>query len=60
VVFVLRESEVVMRKGPEAADAVDRVYGTLRLAAPVDRLIEAMRGPAPARARGKRRPRRRR
>ncbi len=60
VVFVLRDSEVVMRKGPEGAGAVDRVYGTLRLAEPVDRLLESMRGPGPARARRKRRVGRRR
>ena len=58
VEFVVRDAEVVLRKGGEGADPVDRVYGILDLGRPVDRILEDLRGPAPApfRARPARRP----
>jgi len=49
----VREGEVVMRKGRPGADPVDLVYGKLRLGRPVDALLDEMRGPRPASARGK-------
>ncbi len=55
VEFLLRDGEAVLRKGGRDRDPVDRVYGRLKLRAPVDDLIEAMRGPRPTAA-----PRRRR
>jgi AbrB family looped-hinge helix DNA binding protein len=61
--FLVRDAEVVLRKGGSAADPVDRVYGILELGRPVDRILEELRGPAPPprrpRAR-RRRPARRR
>ena len=45
VEFPLREGEVVMRKGRQGADPVDRVYGKLRLNRPVGALLDEMRGP---------------
>ena len=54
VEFLVREGEVVMRKGAgRGADPIDRVYGTLRLERPVDVLLDAMRGPRPTRPRTK-------
>jgi len=53
--FVLRDGEVVLRKGGGPTHPVDRVYGRLRLGQPVDVLLDAMRGPRP-----KARPNRRR
>ena len=44
VEFVLRESEIVLRKGTKADDPVDRIYGVLRLLRSPDRLLEEMRG----------------
>jgi AbrB family looped-hinge helix DNA binding protein len=60
--FVVRDAEVVLRKGGEGADPVDRVYGILDLGRPVDRILEDLRGPAPAlpRPRARRRPPKRR
>jgi antitoxin PrlF len=52
--FVLRDGEVVLRKGGGPTHPVDRIYGRLRLAQPVDVLLDAMRGPRP-RARPNRR-----
>jgi AbrB family looped-hinge helix DNA binding protein len=43
VTFELREGEAVLRKGG-AENPVDHVYGMLRLDAPVDTLVAAMRG----------------
>jgi AbrB family looped-hinge helix DNA binding protein len=47
VEFVVREGEVVMRKGHQGAHPVDRAYGRLRLGRPVDALLDEMRGPRP-------------
>jgi antitoxin PrlF len=47
VEFLLREGEAVLRKGGGGSDPVDRVYGRLKLDAPVDALVDAMRGPRP-------------
>jgi AbrB family looped-hinge helix DNA binding protein len=58
VEFVVRDAEVVLRKGREGRDPVDRVYGILDLGCPVDSILEELRGPAPATSR--RRARRRR
>ena len=57
--FVVREGEAVIRKGGPGRHPVDAVYGTLRLARPVDALLDEMRG-TPPRTPGtkKRRPRR--
>lgn len=62
VEFVVRDAEVVLRKGGEGRDPIDRVYGILELRRPVDRLLEELRGPAPARGgrRARRRPSRKR
>ena len=49
VVFEVREEGVLMRKGSRGEHPVDRVYGTLDLARPVDALIDEMRGPRPER-----------
>jgi antitoxin PrlF len=46
VEFLVREGEVVMRKR-RTADPVDAVFGRLKLGAPVDVLIDEMRGPRP-------------
>jgi AbrB family looped-hinge helix DNA binding protein len=54
VEFVMREGEVVMRKGRQGADPVDRAYGKLRLDRPVDALLDEMRGPRPAAKRARR------
>jgi AbrB family looped-hinge helix DNA binding protein len=55
VEFLVRDGEAVLRKGGGATHPVDRVYGRLRLPKPVDRVVDAMRGPrsklAPARRR---------
>jgi AbrB family looped-hinge helix DNA binding protein len=48
VEFVVRDAEVVLRKGGGGASPVDRVYGILDLGRPVDRILEDLRGPAPA------------
>jgi len=62
VEFVVRDAEVVLRKGGEGADPVDRVYGILDLGRPVDRILEELRGPALglSRRRAQRRPAKRR
>jgi antitoxin PrlF len=54
VEFVVREGEVVMRKGRQGADPVDRAYGKLRLDRPVDALLDEMRGPRLAGKRARR------
>ena len=57
--FEVREGGAFIRKGSGGVHPVDRVFGRLRLTAPVDDLIDAMRGPrAPEKIRG-RRPRKR-
>lgn len=63
VEFLVRDGEAVLRKGGGGSDPIDRVYGRLKLDAPVDTLIHAMRGPSPKgqpRARVRRGRRRRR
>jgi len=45
--FVVRDGEAVLRKGGGATHPVDRVYGRLKLGKPVDKLLDAMRGPRP-------------
>jgi bifunctional DNA-binding transcriptional regulator/antitoxin component of YhaV-PrlF toxin-antitoxin module len=47
VEFLVRESEIVLRKGKAGAEPVDHVYGVLTLPRPVDRLLAEMRGPGP-------------
>jgi AbrB family looped-hinge helix DNA binding protein len=47
--FELRGEVAVLRKGPAKSHPVDAVYGTLRLPAPVDELLDEMRGPRPRR-----------
>lgn len=46
--FELREGGVLIRKGAAGPHPVDQVFGRLRLAKPVDVLVDEMRGPAPA------------
>lgn len=48
VEFDLREGGVLLRKGSSGAHPVDRVFGRLKLARPVDALLDEMRGPRPA------------
>jgi AbrB family looped-hinge helix DNA binding protein len=57
--FVVRDGEAVLRKGSKDRDPVDRVYGRLKLDAPVDRLIDDMRGSRPKSLAGRARRRRR-
>lgn len=47
VEFRLGDGEVVLRKGSGSGDPVDRIYGRVALPAPVDTLVDAMRGPRP-------------
>ena len=47
VQFELREGSVVLKKGSGGVHPVDLVYGIAPEIEPADRLIEAMRGPAP-------------
>lgn len=49
VEFLVREGEAVLRKGRRDGDEdpVDRIYGRLKLRAPVDHLVDVMRGPRP-------------
>lgn len=56
--FLVREGEAVLRKDRHTQEPVDRVYGTLTLPKGVDALIDEMRGPRPARTRGRRTARR--
>ena len=60
VEFVVRDAEVVLRKGGDGVDPVDRVYGILELGRPVDRIVEELRGPSPKPRRARRRPAKRR
>jgi AbrB family looped-hinge helix DNA binding protein len=45
--FLVRDGEAVLRKGRRDDDPVDRIYGRLTLPAPVDALLDTMRGPRP-------------
>lgn len=56
--FEVRDGALVLRKGTRGAHPVDAVFGTLKLARPVDELIDEMRGPRPTTGRGHRRARR--
>jgi AbrB family looped-hinge helix DNA binding protein len=60
VEFLVRDGEAILRKGRRDDDPVSRVYGRLTLTAPVDELIDAMRGPRPGTPRRSRPPKRRR
>jgi AbrB family looped-hinge helix DNA binding protein len=51
VEFVLRNSDVVLKKGHIGVHPVDRVFGVVSLSAPVDRILDEMRGPRPKRRR---------
>src|SRR5207245_1941000 len=46
--FEVRDGVLLLRKGDRGAHAMDAVFGTLRLARPVDALVDEMRGPRPA------------
>jgi AbrB family looped-hinge helix DNA binding protein len=54
VEFVVRDAEVVLRKGGAGSHPVDRIYGVLELGRPVDRILEELRGPARAPSRHRR------
>ena len=45
----LRDGAVLMRKGSGDDHPVDRVFGRLHLGKSVDKIIDEMRGPRPAR-----------
>lgn len=47
VVFELREGGAMLKKGTGQVHPVDLVYGIAPGIGPTDRLLEAMRGPAP-------------
>jgi antitoxin PrlF len=49
VQFELRDGAVLMRKGSDGDHPVDRVFGRLHLNKSVDRILDEMRGPRPAR-----------
>jgi AbrB family looped-hinge helix DNA binding protein len=51
VSFELMADGVLVRKGGGEVHPVDQVYGAIRLGAPVDRLVDDMRGPRPRRRR---------
>ncbi len=48
VEFVVRDAEIVLRKGSRGPHPVDQLYGRLSLDHPVDGLLDEMRGPRPA------------
>lgn len=48
----LREGGAFLRKGAGGVHPVDRVFGRLKLAGPVDALLDEMRGPRPRAAQG--------
>ncbi|MBI1847636.1 MAG: AbrB/MazE/SpoVT family DNA-binding domain-containing protein [Candidatus Rokubacteria bacterium] len=45
--FELRGGGVLVRKGAGGVHPVDQVFGRLKLAKPVDELLDEMRGPRP-------------
>jgi AbrB family looped-hinge helix DNA binding protein len=47
VVFERRPEGALLRKSTTSDHPVDRVYGTLRLQASVDTVLDEMRGPRP-------------
>jgi antitoxin PrlF len=60
VQFEVRDGGLLIRKGGGGHHPVDRVFGRLKLAASVDSLLDAMRGPRSTGARERPTPRRRR
>ena len=58
VQFEVREGVLLLRKGTRGAHPVDAVFGTLKLARPVDEILDDMRGPRPQTTRRRRRGRR--
>jgi antitoxin PrlF len=57
--FELRDGAVLLRKGTPNDHPVDRLFGHLKLAKPVDEILDEMRGPRPADRKKKRVPRHR-
>lgn len=57
--FELRDGAILMRKGTQAGHPVDRLFGRLQLAKPVDEILDQMRGPRPVVLKKKRTARRR-
>jgi bifunctional DNA-binding transcriptional regulator/antitoxin component of YhaV-PrlF toxin-antitoxin module len=57
VEFIVRDAELVLRKGSRGPDPVDPLYGRLALDRSVDGLLDEMRGPRPT-AKPPRKPRR--
>jgi AbrB family looped-hinge helix DNA binding protein len=57
--FLVRDGEAILRKGRRDDDPVGRIYGRLKLPAPVDVLMDTLRGPRPSVA-SRSRPRKRR
>jgi bifunctional DNA-binding transcriptional regulator/antitoxin component of YhaV-PrlF toxin-antitoxin module len=53
VQFELRGGAVILRKGSSNDHPVDRLFGRLLLAKPVDEILDQMRGPRPARRKKK-------
>ena len=49
VQFELRTGEVAVKKGGAPVHPVDQVFGRIKLAKPVDGLLDDMRGPRPTR-----------
>lgn len=52
--FEIVKGAALLRKGGRGPHPVDRVYGTLRLRRPVDRILDEMRGPRPGTRRRRR------
>lgn len=48
VEFEIQRNGVLLRKGGGTRHPVDRVFGLIELPAPVDEILDEMRGPAPA------------
>ncbi len=48
VIFERRPEGALLRRGTAGVHPVDRVFGRLKLDAPVDALMDEMRGPRPA------------
>ena len=57
--FLVRDGEAILRKRHRDDDPIGRIYGRLKLAGPVDELVDAMRGARPTAKRGAK-PRKRR
>lgn len=54
VEFEIRDGELVLRKGGASRHPVDGLFGVLSNEAPVDDLLDEMRGPRPKGKRGSR------